>query len=232
MEPKIILANLRALLERIPNFDEYTPYSQEHLLWLAQGHALIQRWDNIEAVGYKTSCDFMPMEVNRTTNISNVIGIIHRAIADLELKVPDKGKVAFAAGDVYDFFKELNSVISSAESSIFIIDPYLDHTVFDQYVVSKKSDVNVRLLISKNAENVKAASEKYKSQYGEDVEVRKNKKIHDRVIFIDNFACWVVGQSIKDAAKAKPTYLSPLAPDVVSIKLQEYNDIWGRSNTI
>jgi hypothetical protein len=232
MEPEIILANLRALLERIPNFEEYTPYSQDHLLWLAQGHALIKRWDNIEAIGYKTSCDFMPMEANRSTNISNVIGIIHRAIADLELLVPDKGKVAFAAGDVYDFFKELNSVIGSAESSIFIIDPYLDHTVFDQYVISKKKGVKVRFLISQNAENVKAASEKYESQYHEAVEIRKNNKIHDRVIFIDDYACWVVGQSIKDAAKAKPTYLAPLAPDVVSIKLQEYNNIWGLSNTI
>jgi hypothetical protein len=232
MEPEIQLANLRALLERMPNFDEYSPASQEHLLWLGHGHALIQRWDSYEAIGFRLACDFMPMGVNRSTNISNVIGTIHRAIADLELKVPDKGKVAFAAGEVYDFFKELNNLINSADSSIFIIDPYLDHTVFDQYVVSKKSNVTVRLLISKNAENVKAAAEKYRSQHGEILEVRKNRKIHDRVIFIDDFSCWVVGQSIKDAAKAKPTYLSPLSPDVVSIKLQEYNEIWNNSNQI
>ena len=56
------------------------------------------------------------------------------------------------------------------------------------------------------------------------IELKKTKKIHDRVIFIDNMACWVVGQSLKDAAKAKPTYLSPLSPDVVSAKLQEYNE--------
>jgi len=232
MEPEILLANLRALLERMPNFEEYSPYSQEHLLWLGQGYALIQRWSSTEATSYKLSCDFMPMEINRTTNISNVIGIIHRAIADLEIQVPEKGKVAFAAGEVYDFFKELNSVIASAEISIFIIDPYLDHTVFDHYVVSKKIDVTVRFLINKNKDNLRAAAEKYRSQYGEILEVRSNRKIHDRVIFIDDFACWVVGQSIKDAAKAKPTYLSPLAPDVVSVKLQEYNEIWGRSNEI
>lgn len=232
MEPEILLANLRALLERIPNFDEYSPSSQEHLLWLGQGHALVQRWNKYEAVSYRSSCDFMPIEVNRVTNISNVIGILHRAIADLELMVPDKGKVAFAAGEVYDFFKELNNLIRSADRTIFIIDPYLDNTVFDHYVVSKKPEATVRLLISKNAENVKAAAEKYRSQHGEILEVRKNRKTHDRVIFIDDFSCWVVGQSIKDAAKAKPTYLSPLAPDIVSIKLKEYNEIWSNSNQI
>ncbi len=232
MEPEILLANLRALIERVPNFDKYSPSSQEHLLWLGQGYALIQRWDRYEAVGYKSACDFMPMEVNRATNISNVVGIIYRAIADLELKVPDKGKVSFAAGEVYDFFKELNNLIRSADSKVFIIDPYLDHTVFDQYVVSKKPEVTIRLLITKNAENVKAAAEKYRSQHGETVDVRKSRKIHDRVIFIDDFSCWVVGQSIKDAAKAKPTYLSPLSPDVVSIKLHEYNEIWNTSDEI
>ncbi len=232
MESEILLANLRALLERMPNFEDYTPYSREHLLWLGQGHALIQRWNNFEAISYKGCCDYMPIEAIRSTNISNVIGIILRAIADLELKVPDKGKVVFAAGEVYDFFKELNSLIASAEVSIFIIDPYLDHTVFEQYIVSRKKGVTVRFLISKNAENVKAAAEKYRNQYGGILEVRKSSKIHDRVIFIDNFACWVVGQSIKDAAKAKPTYLSPLSPDVVSMKLQEYDEIWNISNII
>lgn len=232
MEPEILLANLRALLERMPNFEEYNPYSKDHLLWLGQGHALIKRWNTLEAIGYQTACDFMPIEVNRATNISNIIGIVHRAIADLELSIPDKGKVAFAAGDVYDFFKQLNNVISTAEKSIFIIDPYLDHTVFDQYVISKAPGVNVRLLISKNVANVKAASEKYQSQHGDVVEIRKNNRIHDRVVFIDDFSCWVIGQSIKDAAKAKPTYISPLSPDVVSMKLQEYNEIWNRSNLI
>ena len=50
--------------------------------------------------------------------------------------------------------------------------------------------------------------------------------MHDRVIFIDEYVCWLIGQSIKDAAKAKPTYLVPLPPDVVSDKLSNYENIW------
>ena len=143
-----------------------------------------------------------------------------------------RSQVSFAAGDVYDFFKELNRVIESAEESIFIVDPYLDHTVFDHYLNSRKKNVKVRLLLNKYVIDVTAASKKYIQQHGDVLEVRSSSKIHDRVIFIDGYVCWVVGQSLKDAAKAKPTYLAPLAPDVVSDKLAGYEAIWNEANTI
>jgi hypothetical protein len=90
----------------------------------------------------------------------------------------------------------------------------------------------VRLLLSKNPENVKAAAEKYAQQHGNVLEVRKSNKIHDRVIFLEGYVCWIVGQSLKDAAKAKPTYLAPLAPDVVAAKLDDYESIWAQAQPI
>jgi hypothetical protein len=232
MEPEILLAQLRALVERAPDFTQYSPMSREHMIWLGQAHALVARWNRIEAIRLQTSSDSLSMELIRPTSVATIFGVLHRAIADLELSVPEKEKVAFAAGQVYDFFRELNKVIESAEISIFIVDPYLDHTVFDQYLNSRKQDVTVRLLLNKNANNVKAAAEKYNQQYGKVIELRKSTKIHDRVIFVDDYVCWVVGQSLKDAAKAKPTYLVPLAPDVVSGKLQDYEVIWNEAEAI
>lgn len=158
--------------------------------------------------------------------------MLYRAVADLELEVPNKDQVAFAAGEVYDFFKELNKVIESAEVSIFIVDPYLDHTVFDHYLNSKKPSVTVRILLHKYADSVKPAAQKYIQQHGNVLELRKSDQLHDRVIFVDGYVCWVVGQSLKDAAKAKPTYLAPLAPDVVSAKLQGYEAIWSGASAI
>ncbi len=232
MELEILLAQLRALLERAPDFEQYTPTSREHMIWLGQGHALVSRWNQMEAISFQTSSDMLPIDLTRANNVGTIFGILYRAIADLELQVPQKDQVAFAAGEVYDFFRELNKVIQCADTSIFIIDPYLDHTVFDSYLNSRKEGVKVRLLINKGAESVKAASEKYAHQHGDVLEVRKSTKIHDRVIFIDGYVCWVVGQSLKDAAKAKPTYLAPLSPDVVSGKLADYEALWNDANPI
>jgi hypothetical protein len=83
-----------------------------------------------------------------------------------------------------------------------------------------------------NADQVKAAADKYISQFGEILQIKKTRAVHDRVIFIDGYVCWVLGQSLKDAAKAKPTYLVPLSPDVIPAKLEEYEQIWDSANEI
>lgn len=202
------------------------------MVWLAQGHALVSRWDSLEAISFKSASDFLSMRATRQTNISRIFGILHRAIADLELQVPSEMEVNFGAGDVYDFFKALNKVIASAEQSLLIVDPYLDETVFDHYLSSRHEDVQVRLLVNKNAEQLLPASKKYIAQFGDVLEIRKSKVLHDRVIFVDGYVCWLIGQSLKDAAKAKPTYLVQLPPDVVPAKLENYEEIWNSANAL
>ena len=158
-------------------------------------------------------------------NVDRIFGILHRAIADLELEAPDKERVVFAPGEVYDFFRKLNQVIESAEASIFIVDPYLDQTVFDRYLISRKQNVTVRLLLKANANTIKPAAERYIQQYGEVLKIKTSNQIHDRV-------CWIVGQSLKDAAEAKPTYLVALPPDIIDDKLWVYEDIWNKASSI
>ena len=232
MEPQILLAQLRALIERTPDLESYSPTSQEHMVWLGQAHALVARWNRLESMSFKSASDFLSMELVRQNQIGKIFGILHRAIADLELQVPSDIEVNFGAGDVYDFFRALNKVIASAEKSLFIVDPYLDEAVFDYYLNSRHSEVKVRLLLNHKAEKVLPASQRYIAQYGEVLKLRKSKTLHDRVIFVDGYVCWLIGQSIKDAAKAKPTYLVQLPPDVVPAKLQNYEDIWINASTL
>lgn len=232
MEPEALLAHLRALFERAPDFEQYSPISRNHLTWLGQAHALVSRWNRLEASSFQSASDFLPSDITRANNIAKIFGIIQRAIADLELKVPDATKTVFAAGEVYDIFRALNDVIASAEKSIFIIDPYLDDTIFNHYLTSRKGDVSVRLLLSKNADQLKPAAEKYVAQFGQVLEIRKTRAVHDRVVFIDGYVCWVLGQSLREAAKAKPTYLAPLSPDVIPAKFEEYENIWANADEI
>lgn len=230
--PEVLLAHFRALLGRAPDFATYRPTSQPHLTWLGQAHALLSRWSRLEAASFQVACDFLPMAAGREKNIANILAAIHRAIADLELQVPAEKQVAFGAGDVYDFFRALRNVVGAAEISLFIVDPYMDATIFDHYLSARAPDVAVRLLIRKYGGDVKAAADNYVAQHDAVVEVRQSTTIHDRVVFVDDHVCWVVGQSIKDAAKGKPTYLVPLPPDVTLTKLQDYLAIWDSSRAI
>jgi hypothetical protein len=232
MEPNILLAQLRALVERAPDLSVYSPTSKDQMIWLGQAHALISRWNSSEDFPFKSACDFLSSPVMRDSSITKIFGTLHRAIADLELDVPPTTDSSFGAGNVYDFFKSLNKVIASAEKSLFIIDPYLDQTVFDHYLVSRQNGVAVRLLLNHNAEKIVASGKMYTAQHGAVLELRKSAALHDRIIFVDGYVCWLVGQSLKDAAKSKPTYLVQAPPDVVAEKLRHYENIWGVANAL
>jgi hypothetical protein len=232
MEQEILLAQLRAHLERAAQYDNYNYGSKELLIWLSQGYALVAKCDIGEAVSFKVAWKGLKSLAFGADAYNDILAILHRVMATLELEVPQGAEITFGSGEVYNFFRALNKVIGSAEKSIFIIDPYLDNTVFDHYLNAREPAVVVRLLIGPKSKQIKPAGAKYVAQYGPVLEVKQSNKTHDRVIFIDGYACWIFGQSIKDAAKAKPTYLAPLSPDVVTEKLEDYEAIWKESNAI
>lgn len=232
MDPKIVLAQLKALVERSPDFARYTPASRDHAVWLGQAHALLSKLDTMDALEFKMAADWLHSSLMKDSSVGKIYATLHRAIAALELEYPDAAAGAYAGGQVYDFFNALNRVISSAEKSLFVVDPYLDQTVFDHYLSSRKSIVKVRILVGRDAEKLSPAIAKYRQQYGDVLEARASNQIHDRVIFVDSYVCWLIGQSLKDAAKAKPTYLVQAPPDVVPTKLASYEEIWASANSL
>jgi hypothetical protein len=43
---------------------------------------------------------------------------------------------------------------------------------------------------------------------------------------------WVIGQSIKDAARKKPTYLVELGEPLRTVARDIYNQIWGKAAVV
>lgn len=232
MDSHVLLAQLRALLARAPDFGSVKGVPMEHIAWLAQAHALVSRWNHLEAMSFKTASDFLMGGLNREMNIAQVLGTLHRAVADLELKVPDTHEQAFGPGAVYDFFQALGRLLSSARTSVLVVDPYMDAQIFDQYLSRIPAGVAVKLLIGNASPNLKAAAERFRTQQGATVEVRASTELHDRLVFIDDDVCWVLGQSIKDAAVKKATYLAPLSPDVSASKFALYENVWKQARAI
>ena len=235
MDNAVLLAQLQSLLETAPDFTAYSPSSTEHNVWLAKGHALVSRWKSIEAISFASAFDLIHLSNFRDGNIAKIFGLIHRAIADLELNAPLLAGQAFAPGERYDFFKALSAAVGSATKSIFIIDAYLDGQIFDSYISGLPKGVSIRLLTGTKHEvpaKLKPAVVNYNQQHGQIAEVKVSGEIHDRVLFIDNLSCWVMGQSIKDAAKAKPTYLLLLPADIAELKLSHYEPIWNNASVL
>lgn len=232
MENAALLAHLRALIERQPDWSTYSEHSSPHQQWLAQARSLVNRWSPVEAAAITVAVPNLGRDIIHNDAVGRILQSVQNAIADLEFDVPTEDRLAFGAGDVYDIFRELKKVIESAEKSVFIIDPYLDATVFDLYLDGVSAGIDVKLLCNRFAGPVSQAAQRYSQQHASSVEVRQTSDAHDRVIFLDDSACFVLGQSIKDAANAKPTYLAPLPPDVSIEKLRIYNDVWNTATVV
>lgn len=168
----------------------------------------------------------MAGNLNRQMNYGTVLTMIYEAVASLESDLPVETGQVFGPGAVYDFFKALNELVGSATKSVFIVDPYMDNSIFDGYLSNIGSSIAARLLVSRNSDSIKVAAEAFRQQRGAEISVRRSSAIHDRIIFIDSAQCWVLGASIKDAAAKKPTNLAPISSDVAPEKLRIYEELW------
>jgi hypothetical protein len=232
MNSAVLLAELQLMANNVPDFRLFSITSRRRFEWLGKTHALLQRWKQDEADMFKLTSGFLGTEITREGNLVQLVGILHRALADLQLKTSSKPDQVFGPGAVYDFFKALKDVLSTATQTVMVVDPYLDDQVFDTYISGIAASVDVKLLTTKTGDLFKPALDRYQLQHPQSVKARKTKAIHDRVVMIDGRSCWVLGQSINNAAKSKPTYIAPLSVDTAGDKIRIYQGIWDESESV
>ena len=169
----------------------------------------------------------------KESNYLQILGVISKVLHELEIKYPEEDKKqVYAAGEAYDFYSDFKAVVLSAKQSVFLIDPYLNEEVFNLYVEKLPSEITSRVLLGKVNDNLRAVIEKLKLSKTRKIEVKKSKGMHDRVAFIDSTQCWLLGQSIAEAAKKKPTYLVELPEELTPEKLSYYDEIWSKATNV
>jgi hypothetical protein len=159
---------------------------------------------------------------------SNMQAVLRTAIAKLEAQAPTVRSKVYGPGDAFNLYQDLSQLISAAQSEIFIVDPYANEELFDLYLSKVKPGVKIRVLSISPPSGLKSLAAKFAARPGTNFEARHTSAIHDRVIMIDGRDCWVLGQSIKDAAMKKPTYLIPM--DTVTDMATLYEDAWAKGS--
>jgi hypothetical protein len=166
-----------------------------------------------------------------------IIYKINCAIQDLEIIVEkQKGSTEriYDKGSPFDFHTDLKDIIGTAKKELFIIEPFIDDHLLELTLKDVNRQLNVKILTNSKNSDKRGKFEKlanlFKTQQTGGFAVQEIENMHDRGLFIDGVEGWVMGQSIKDAAKNKPTYL---------IKLQNpqkleliYKKMWALSKKI
>lgn len=151
----------------------------------------------------------------------------------LEFSNEEEGEKIYDKKDVFDFYKDLKKIIKKSNVEIFIIDPYIDKKLLDNYLDDINENVDINILTNTNnpkkSQFIRIAN-MFKTQYPNSIQVRETLHCHDRAIFFDKKEGWVMGQSIKDAAKNKPTYLIRLKNPGRLETL--YDILWSNGNVL
>ena len=145
---QILLQKLKTLLAEDPGMGGRGQYGHDHYRWLGHASALIDSWNKAESLSFRVAVNCIAGAHDRSGHTATIFSTIHRAIFEIEGKIQALPQQAFGPGAVYDFFKALNELVASAKTTLLIIDPYIDSTIFDGYLSSMLSGVSARLLVN------------------------------------------------------------------------------------
>ena len=108
-------------------------------------------------------------------------------------------KGIFYSGQVFDAYAFVADIIRSAESSIILLDNYVDDTVLT--LLGKRNDNITATIYTKNISNqLRLDVQRYNSQYPP-IEIEFFPDSHDRFLIIDDTELYHIGASLKDLGK-------------------------------
>ena len=231
MTGRELICRLHKLKESLPDAEAIDPYSSELLSQLGEAEVLVGMYNKMDAIEINSNIKFLS---NYPTHCYLLIlKTISKTLYELEIKYPKQDtKQVYASGDAYEFYHDFKAVVLAAKQSILIIDPYINNELFDLYIEKLPDAIECHVLLNKVNDTIRILIDKLKLSPSRRIEVKSSTEIHDRVVFIDKRQCWILGQSIKDAAMKKPTYFLQLPDDLAIDKLKYYEQIWINAKSI
>jgi hypothetical protein len=163
-------------------------------------------------------------QLNFQQRIERFQATLSSSIRELLVMLPEAElKGAYEPGDEFAFYLDLKGILASAAKEVFIVDNYLNTDFFELYVAPIPAGVAVRILSDQVRGNLDAVARKYSARGN--FELRSSGDVHDRHVFVDGRG-WMIGQSIKDAAKKKPTYMVEIGAGALAQIRAIYEAIW------
>jgi len=149
------------------------------------------RLSNLESYIDIIKQEFNHKQLQTDTKIEDILN----SIEDKTLK-PKQG--IFYDGQVFDAYTFVSDLIRDAESSIIILDNYIDDSVLT--LLSKNQNINITIYTKTISKQLELDLKKYNTQY-KTIEIKKFQNSHDRFMIIDEKQVYHIGASLKDLAK-------------------------------
>jgi hypothetical protein len=132
----------------------------------------------------------------RQQSTDQKLDAVLNAIEDRSIK-PKQG--IFVEGQVFDAYLFVSDLIKSADSSIILIDNYVDESILT--LLSKRElGCSATIYTKTTSKQLELDLKKYNEQYAP-IEIKILKEAHDRFLIIDEVDLYHIGASLKDLGK-------------------------------
>ena len=141
--------------------------------------------------------------------------------------------VFFPAGAVHDAFVHVRGLFKGAHREIFVVDGYVDSSIF-QFLLSTNSPKTCRILMSSKRlpKDFLAETKAFVTQHGFAISIRSTDTFHDREIIVDQRHVFVLGASIKDAGKRAFNIVPVEAGSVIDEMIRYAEQEWRAAQQI
>ncbi len=220
-------AKFERLLADSPTPRELEKSDPDALKWVGEVSAAFKRVGKMEFIRFQTSSASLTSShtgpISRA--LSEVQTLMYEVIAELSANDEANLDRSFEAGNPYDYFETMRSIIRLAKNSIMFVDPYIDATFVKTYLASNLTSANIQLLLSKHFDEVIVATDLLSKQNGRTYSIKKSKDLHDRFVIVDEDRCFNSGASFKDGASQKPTTIIEIVAPAHRI-IAHYQSVW------
>jgi hypothetical protein len=136
-------------------------------------------------------------------------------------------EVFFVKGSDHDAYVHIRAILQTAKADLFLIDPYMDGSIYLLLGTLAAATMTIRILTSKCPTDFALEAKKFTKQHpGFTVEGRATKDFHDRFIILDQTRCYLLGASIKDAGNKGFTVVPLQEPSIVRFILDHASQVW------
>lgn len=232
MDDKNFLAEIDALLSRLPSMEVFSRFDGPADMWLGHANAVLKSklhgGEQVELGSLNHAIERGDyLGISRPVAIRGLLRLIHMVRHKLLMATGGTGAVVFDKGMHYQYFEAIRGIIQTATRELFIVDPYLDADVLSRFVGCAGADVRIRLLGKKNVQALLPAVQALNKERGT-VQFRSIQSIHDRFVFVDSSKCHFSGGSFAAGPTNAPTLVVELV-DAAPQALALYEDKWANA---
>lgn len=142
--------------------------------------------------------------VNVVNRIDNTQVKVVKRLEKLEEKHKLNDEILFDSGTFYDSISHLEDIISSAKTSIILIDGYVDKNTLDM-LSKKQNGVTVEIYTYTNLNKITQSEiDAFNKQYG-CLTIKASKNFHDRFLILDRKEFYYIGTSLNKNTGGKIT---------------------------